>query len=89
LRKIRNNKKYFKKKRKEKQLGNGGARPQSQHLGGRNWQVSEFESSLVYRVSSRTIRDIQRNHVSKKGEKRKRKNEKQNKKRKLDKERGS
>ena len=31
----------------------------------RQW-VSEFEASLVYRVSSRTARTIQRNPVSKK-----------------------
>jgi hypothetical protein len=32
-------------------------------LGGRGRQVSEFEASLVYRVSSRTARAIQRNPV--------------------------
>jgi hypothetical protein len=35
-------------------------------MGGRGRQISEFEASLVYRVSSRTARDIQRNPVSKK-----------------------
>ena len=35
-------------------------------LGGRGRQNSEFESSLVYIVSSRTARAIQRNTVSKK-----------------------
>ena len=35
-------------------------------LGGRGRQISEFKASLVYRVSSRTARDIQRNLVSKK-----------------------
>jgi hypothetical protein len=35
------------------------------HLGGRGRQISEFEASLVYRVSSRTARIIQRNPVSK------------------------
>ena len=36
-------------------------------LGGRGRQISEFEASLVYRVSSRTTaRAIQRNRVSKK-----------------------
>jgi hypothetical protein len=30
-------------------------------LGGRGRQISEFEASLIYRVSSRTARDIQRN----------------------------
>jgi flagellar basal body P-ring protein FlgI len=34
-------------------------------LGGRGRQISEFKASLVYRVSSRTARAIQRNHVSK------------------------
>jgi hypothetical protein len=35
-------------------------------LGGRGRQISEFEDSLVYKVSSRTARAIQRNPVSKK-----------------------
>jgi hypothetical protein len=35
-------------------------------LGGRDRWISEFEASLVYRVSSRTARDTQRNPVSKK-----------------------
>jgi hypothetical protein len=30
-------------------------------LGGRDRQISEFEASLVYRVSSRTARAMQRN----------------------------
>jgi stress response protein YsnF len=34
-------------------------------LGGRGRQISEFEASLVYKVSSRTARTIQRNPVSK------------------------
>jgi hypothetical protein len=34
-------------------------------LGGRGRQISEFQDSLVYRVSSRTARAIQRNSVSK------------------------
>jgi hypothetical protein len=37
----------------------------AQHLGGRGTWISEFEASLVYRVSSRTARAIQRNPVSK------------------------
>jgi hypothetical protein len=37
-----------------------------QHSGGRDRQISEFEASLVYRVSSRTARATQRNPVSKK-----------------------
>jgi hypothetical protein len=34
-------------------------------LGGRGRWISEFEASLVYRVSSRTAMTIQRNPVSK------------------------
>jgi hypothetical protein len=49
-------------------------------VGGRGRQISEFEASLVYKVSSRTARDIQRNPVSKK-------TNKQNKKRKKERER--
>jgi hypothetical protein len=33
-------------------------------LEGRGRQISEFEASLVYRVSSRTVRALQRNPVS-------------------------
>jgi hypothetical protein len=35
-------------------------------LGGRGRRISEFEASLVYRVSSRTARATQKNPVSKK-----------------------
>jgi hypothetical protein len=35
-------------------------------LGGRGRRISEFEASLVYKVSSRTARATQRNLVSKK-----------------------
>jgi hypothetical protein len=63
------------------QPGGGGARLQSQHSGGRDRQISEFEASLVYTVSSRTARAIQRNPVSKKNQKPKHK-QKQTKKRK-------
>jgi hypothetical protein len=34
-------------------------------LGGRGRPISEFQASLVYRVSSRIARDIERNPVSK------------------------
>jgi hypothetical protein len=34
-------------------------------LGGRGRQISEFEANLVYKVSSKTARAIQRNSVSK------------------------
>jgi hypothetical protein len=40
-------------------------------LGGRGRRISEFEASLVYKVSSRTARAIQRNPVSKKKKKKK------------------
>jgi hypothetical protein len=49
----------------------------------RGRQISEFKASLVYRVSSRTASDIQRNPVSKKRERErereKEKNDKTNK----------
>jgi hypothetical protein len=57
-------------------------------LGGRGRQISEFEASLVYRVSSRTARATQRNPVSKKQkQKQKTKNPKKKKKKKRKKER--
>jgi hypothetical protein len=40
-------------------------------LGGRGRRISEFEASLVYRVSSRTARATQRNPVSRKKKKKK------------------
>jgi hypothetical protein len=43
-------------------------------LGGRGRQISEFEASLVYRVSSRTARATQRNPVSKNKQTNKNKN---------------
>jgi hypothetical protein len=46
------------------------------HLGGR--RISEFEASLVYKVSSRTARAVQKNPVSK-NQKQKNKKTKQNK----------
>jgi hypothetical protein len=46
-------------------VGCGGARLWSQHSGGRSRQISEFEASLVYKVSSRTARAIKRNPVLK------------------------
>jgi hypothetical protein len=42
-------------------------------LGGRGRWISEFEASLVYRVSSRTARAIQRNPVSKNQKEKKKK----------------
>jgi hypothetical protein len=48
-----------------------------QHLGGRGRWISEFEASLVYRVSSRTARATQRNPFwGERGEGRKEKKEK-------------
>jgi hypothetical protein len=53
-------------------------------LGGRGRQICEFKASLVYKVSSRTARAIQRNPVSKtnkqtnKKKKKKRKEKKYN-----------
>jgi hypothetical protein len=45
-------------------------------LGGRGRRISEFEASLVYRVSSRTARATQRNPVSKNQKKKERKKRK-------------
>jgi hypothetical protein len=42
-------------------------------VGGRGRRISEFEASLVYRVSSRTARAIQRNPVSKNKKKKQKK----------------
>jgi hypothetical protein len=47
-------------------------------LGGRGRRISEFEVSLVYKVSSRTARATQRNPVSK-NQKKKKKKEKERK----------
>ena len=44
----------------------GGTHLKSQHLGSRGRRISEFETSLVYRVSSRKDRATQRNPVSEK-----------------------
>jgi hypothetical protein len=44
-------------------------------LGGRGRWISEFEASLVYRVSSRTARATQRNPVSKKRKRKEKKKE--------------
>ena len=50
-------------------------------MGGRGRRISEFEASLVYRVSSRTARARERNPVSKK-QKNKKKEKRKKKKRK-------
>jgi hypothetical protein len=44
-------------------------------LGGRGRRISEFKDSLVYKVSSRTARAIQRNPVSKRERERERERE--------------
>jgi hypothetical protein len=49
-------------------------------LGGRGRWISEFEASLVYKVSSRTARAIQRNPVLKKQNKTKQNKTKKRKK---------
>jgi hypothetical protein len=56
--------------------------PSTQEARGR--RISEFEASLVYKVTSRTARAIQRNPVSKKpkNKKKKKKNKKKTKKQK-------
>jgi hypothetical protein len=60
-------------------------------LGGRGRWISEFEASLVYRVSSRTARASQRNPVSKKNKtkqnKKKKKRKRKKKERKKERER--
>jgi hypothetical protein len=58
----------------------GGTHLESQHSGGRGRWISELEASLVYKVSSRTTRAIQRNPVlknQKKKKKRERERERQ------------
>ena len=47
---------------------------------GRGRQISDFETSLVYRVSSRTARATERNPVSKKKEEKKKKKKKKKRK---------
>jgi hypothetical protein len=60
------------KKRPASRLGGGGT-----HLGGRGRQISGFEANLVYKVSSRTARAIQRNPVSKNRRERERERERE------------
>jgi hypothetical protein len=58
--------------RVRQEYSSGGTHLESQHLvGGRGRWISEFEASLVYRVSSRTARSIQRNPISKNQKKKK------------------
>jgi hypothetical protein len=49
-------------------------------LGGRGRRISEFKASLVYKVSSRTARAIQKNPVSKNQKKKKEEKRKEKKK---------
>jgi hypothetical protein len=56
--------------------GHGAACLESQHLGSRGRQISEFEASLVYRVRSRTAKDTQSNPVLKKKKNKQTKNKK-------------
>jgi hypothetical protein len=51
-------------------------------LGDRGRRISEFEASLVYRVSSRTARATQRNPVSEKQKQKQTNNNNNNKKKK-------
>jgi hypothetical protein len=48
-------------------------------LGGRGRRIFEFEASLVYKVSSRTARDIQRNPVLERQKEKTKKNPKNQK----------
>jgi hypothetical protein len=56
-------------------------------LGGRGRQISEFEASLVYKVSSRTARATQRNPVLKNKNKQTKNKNKKKKTKKKEKER--
>ena len=48
------------------------------HLGGKSRRISEFEASLLYRVTSRTARATQRNPVSKTNETKQKREESSN-----------
>jgi hypothetical protein len=65
------NKNPISKKKKKKKVQSWAWWFLSQHSGGRGRQISEFEASLVYKVSSRAARTTQRNPVSKKKKKKK------------------
>jgi hypothetical protein len=56
-------------------------------LGGRDRQISEFEASLVYRVSSRTAKELYRETLSRKTKKEKRKEKRREEKRREEKRR--
>jgi hypothetical protein len=48
-------------------------------MGGRGRQISDFEASVVYRVTSRTVRATQRNPLKKKKKKKKKRKGKERK----------
>jgi hypothetical protein len=56
-------------------------------LGGRRIRISEFEASLVYKVSSRTARAIPRNPVKKRREEKRREEKRREEKRREEKRR--
>jgi hypothetical protein len=56
-------------------------------LGGRGRRISEFKASLVYRVSSKTVRATQRNPVWKKKNGKKRREQRRKEKRTAERER--
>jgi hypothetical protein len=56
-------------------------------LGGRGRRISELEASLVYKVSSRTVRATQRNPVSKNQKERKKEREREREKEKRERKR--
>jgi hypothetical protein len=56
----------------ERQRRREGQRERGRERGRGRW-ISEFEASLVYKVSSRTVRATQRNPVSKNQKKKKKK----------------
>jgi hypothetical protein len=58
-------------------------------LGGRGRRTSEFEASLVYKVSSRTAKAIQRNPVSKKQKQKQKQKQNKNKNKKKQKKKES
>jgi hypothetical protein len=59
----------------------------SQHLGGRDRRISEFQDSLVYKVSSRKARATQKNPVLKNKKKTKMKERKREREREREEER--
>ena len=67
--KTKNKTKNKTKQNKTNYPGSGGAYIESQHLGGRSRQISEFQVSLVYRVNFRMNGAIQRTLDSKKNHK--------------------